>query len=105
MPIVRVTQEHEEQALAALRAEGYLCEYAGLGLYQIMASPLPGRLIKLRAVAIASGACPAPAPTHHRAQVMAPDAPPPGQHRPWQRPRTQAPLFDPRRAAAGDRDD
>ena len=110
MAIVRVTKEHEEQALAALRAEGYLGEYAGLGLYEIMSSPLPGRLIHLRAVAIAKGAHPAPAPTHHRPQVIAPEAP---AHTHWQPPppqkarpaRQQAQLFDARRAASGDRDD
>jgi hypothetical protein len=110
MAILRVTKEHEEQALAQLRAEGYLGEYAGLSLYDVMASPLPGRFIRLRAVAIAKGACTAPAPTHHRPQVIAPEAP---AHTHWQPPqppkarpaRQQAQLFDARRAASGDRDD
>lgn len=111
MAIVRVTKEHEEQALAALRAEGYLGEYAGLSLYDVMSSPLPGRLIHLRAVAIAKGACPAPVPTYHRPQVIAPEAPfpPPSRPhrpaRPYHPPKHQAVLFDARSAAAGDLED
>lgn len=111
MSIVRVTREHEEQALAQLRAEGYLGEYEGKGLYEIMSSPLPGRFIRLRAVAIAKGACASPAPTHHRPAVIAPEAPfplPSRPHRParpYHPPKRQAVLFDARAAAAGDLED
>lgn len=104
----RVREEHLEQALAYLRAQGYFKSFAGKTYAEIGACPIEGRLLNMHALLIAKGTHPSLTPTHHRPEVIAPEAPFPMPNRPhrparpYQPPKHQAVLFDARAAAAGD---